>query len=267
MSSDAKDLAREVESSSTVRRVARTGYAANGVVHILIGIIVLIVAFGGDAESSQAGAFKAIASAPLGFVALWILAIALWTLGLWHTIDGLLAHGETTLKKWGQRLSHWGQALVFITIGLISAAVALGARPDGDQTAETASGTLLALPGGLFVLGAIGLGVGIAGVSFIAIGIRRGFRKKMNIPDDKFGHAIVVLGLVGYIAKGVALVIIGGLLIVAAIRVDPETASGLDAAMQRLLGVQFGPALVAIVGAGLVAYGIFCVLRTRYADL
>ena len=73
-----------------VRWTARAGYAANGIVHILIGVIALVVAFGGDGATDQSGALMAIAGAPLGFVALWLIAITLCALGVWQLLEGIL---------------------------------------------------------------------------------------------------------------------------------------------------------------------------------
>ena len=63
-----KRVAREAEQNTPLRALARGGYAANGLVHILIGIIALVVAFGGDGATDQSGALMVIAAAPLGFV-------------------------------------------------------------------------------------------------------------------------------------------------------------------------------------------------------
>ena len=49
--------------------------------------------------------------------------------------------------------------------------------------------------------------------------------------------------------------------------VDPAAAGGLDGAIDALLGVVGGPFLVGFVGAGFVAYGVFCFFRARYAKL
>ncbi|GAA3899371.1 DUF1206 domain-containing protein [Microbacterium invictum] len=265
-----KAAAREAQSSTPVRVLARGGFAANGVVHLVIGIIVLVIAFGGRGESDQAGAFKAIAAAPLGYVALWLLAVLLAALGVWHLIDGLLAdrgRRDSDTKKWGARISSWGQALVFLTLAVIAAAVALGARPDADDSATEASRGVLTLPFGALLLGAVGVGIGVAGIVFGVMGVRRSFRNRVTIPAGGLGTVVTTLGVVGFVAKGVALLIVGVLLIVAAVRVDPEAAGGLDAAIQALLDVTGGPFLVGLVGAGLIAYAVFCFFRARYARL
>ena len=57
------------------------------------------------------------------------------------------------------------------------------------------------------------------------------------------------------------------LLLVAAVKVDPEAAGGLDAAIQTLLGLAFGPWLVGAVGIGFIAYGVFCLFRAKYARI
>ncbi|GAA1986226.1 DUF1206 domain-containing protein [Microbacterium pumilum] len=267
MSADVKHAARKAESSHSFRVVARAGFAANGLVHVLIGVIVLGVTFGGHGETDQAGVFKAVAAVPAGFLALWILAVALLALGIYHALEGILARGGDAAKKWGRRIGEWGQAVVFIALGVIAAAVALGAKPDADQSAEEASRGILSIPGGPFVLGLIGIGIGIGGVSFIAMGFMRSFEKKMAIPSGPAGTGIKGLGVVGFIAKGIALIIIGILLTVAAVKVEPSAAGGLDAAIDALLALTLGPVLVGAVGVGLIAYGVFCFFRAPYARL
>lgn len=267
MKEDVRHAARKAESSRTLQLFARAGYVANGVVHILIGVIVLVVAFGGAGESDQAGAFKTIADAPFGFAVLWILAIALCALAVWHILEGVLARRDTTAAKWGARMSEWGQAAVFLALGALAVSVALGARPDPDEAAQNASRGVLVIPGGVFVLAAVGLGTAIAGVVFIVMGARRSFEKRVTIPSGPVGRTVVVVGVVGFIAKGIALLIVGVLLLVAAVQVDPNAAGGLDAAISALMGLPSGPWLAGLVGAGLCVYGLFCVIRARFARL
>jgi hypothetical protein len=264
---EVEHAAQEAESSRGVHVVARAGYAANGLVHALIGGIFLFVAFGGRAESDQTGALKALAAAPLGFIAVWALAVALLGLGLYHLLDGIVGWGGDTARKWGRRVSEWGQSLVFIALGLVAASVALGARPNADKSAEVASRGLLAIPGGPLVLWLIGAGIGIAGVVFVVMGFRRSFEKRVAVPKGRLGMTIKTLGIMGFVAKGIALVVLAILVVVAAVNVDPHAAGGLDAAIEALLRRPYGPPIVGVVGFGLIAYGAFCFFRARYARL
>ena len=72
-------------------------------------------------------------------------------------------------------------------------------------------------------------------------------------------------GRVGYVAKGVALVVLGALFVLAAVRSDPQEAGGLDQALRTIGEQPFGQVLLVAVGAGFVAFGIFCGVRARYA--
>ena len=267
-----KRVAREVEQNTPLRALARGGYAANGVVHILIGIIAVVVAAGGDGATDQSGALMAIASVPLGFVGLWAIAILLCALGVWQILEGILAPAATddrrdVARMWGLRIGAWGQAAIFIGLGLIAGSVALGARIDTEQAVEYASRGLLSIPGGPIVLTLIGLGIGIAGIAFIVMGARRSFRSKITIPEHGFGRNLAGLGVVGFVAKGIALVIVGVLLVVASLSGDADAAGGLDGALKALLSLALGPWLVGVVGIGFVAYGVFCLFRARYAQL
>ncbi|QLD11054.1 DUF1206 domain-containing protein [Microbacterium oleivorans] len=262
------DAARAVERQPAARALARGGYVANGLVHLLIGALIIGVAFGGDRDADQTGAFRAVAEVPLGFVALWAAAALLAALGVWHLAEGMLASRRRRgVSVWGVRASEWGQAVVFLFFGGLSAAVALGARPQADETARDASRGVLALPGGVFAIVLVGVGVAVAGVVFVVMGARRSFRSKMMIPDTAVGVGVSALGVVGFIAKGVALASLGVVLTVAAVRARAEDAGSLDAAIRALLDLSYGPAIVVTVGAGLVGYGAFTVFRARYARL
>ncbi|WP_040163814.1 DUF1206 domain-containing protein [Microbacterium gorillae] len=268
---EVKQKAAEAQRSSTVRALARGGFVATGAVHVIIGIIALVIAFGGRADGDQNGALAAIAGAPFGFVLLWVIAIALWGLAVYYLLDGLLVFGgggaKGEAKKWGRRVTAWAKAIAYAAVGFTSAKIAMGARSNGDKSAQTASQDVLHLPGGPIVLGLVGVAIAAVGIGFGVIGIRRGFEKTMSIPDGTGRSTVLALGLIGYLAKGIALLIMGILILTAAITSDPDKAGGMDGALHTLMGTPLGPVSVAVVGIGLIAYGLFCMLRARYEDL
>lgn len=260
-----KKTARRLESDPRLRALAKAGYAATGIVHVMLGGIVLGVAFGGDGDADQSGAFRALAASPAGLVALWAVALALFALALWHAVAALAGAGEK--GSWSRRLSEAGQAVAFAALGVIAIVVAVGGRSDGDESVKETSSGVLSIPGGPFILGAVGAGVLVAGIAFGVIGGRRSFRKKLSVPAGAMGALVMTLGVIGYVAKGVSLATVGVLLGVAAIRVDPQEAGGLDGAVRSLLELPAGPLIAIAVGGGLIAYGLFCLFRARYARL
>lgn len=268
MDTDApKRVAREARSVPWFRRLARLGYVSSGIVHALIGMIALIVSFGGDAATDQTGALRAIAALPLGFALLWSIAAGFFALAAWKVIEGVLIRRDHLVQKWGARVGQWGQAAVFAALGAIAGAIALGARLSSERAAEEASRGVLQIPGGTFLLIAVGIGVAVTGISFLSMGVRRSYRTQVSVPDGALGRLVDTLGIVGFIAKGIALVAIGVLLVIAAIRDEARTAGGLDGALGALLDLMLGPLLVALIGVGFIAYGVFCFFRARYARM
>jgi hypothetical protein len=57
------------------------------------------------------------------------------------------------------------------------------------------------------------------------------------------------------------------LFIAAAATTDADQAGGLDSALKALLKLPLGPWVVGVVGAGFIAYGIYSMVRARYARL
>lgn len=267
MPSFARTAARDAEANPAFRVAARAGYAANGILHLLIGALVIAVGFGAREDSDQTGAFRAVAGAPWGAAALWALALGLIALGCWHVLQAFAPRRLSPLRRVGRILAELPQGLVFLTIGVVSASVALGARPRAEKAAEEVSQSVLTWPIGGFVLGTTGLAVAGVGIGFVWMGLRRSFRSKVRIPHGRRGLLLTVLGVGGFLAKGVALVIVGILLVIAAIRVEPDTAGGLDGAVAALVQLPAGPVLAFLVGVGFLAYGVFTVLRAHYARL
>jgi hypothetical protein len=264
----AQQLAADAEESSTVRMLARAGYAVLGILHVIIGAIAISVATGaGSGEADQSGAMKQLAQAPLGLAALWAIAIGLFALGVWQIVQTVRVRVETGTKKWAKRLTEASKGLTYFVLCGTALIFALGGRTSSSHASKSASAALIATPGGVFLIVAISLVViGIA-IGFLVRGITRRFRDDIRVPEPPLGTAVVVLGSTGYIAKGVALAIVGILFGVAALTSDSDKAGGMNGALKILTLLPFGELLLWIVGAGLIAYGLYCFARAPLARL
>ena len=78
------------------------------------------------------------------------------------------------------------------------------------------------------------------------------------------GVAYLVLGKIGYIGKGIAIAIVGGLMLVGALTRDESQSGNLDHALRTLLTYPFGQTLVVVIAAGMLCFGIFCLARARH---
>ena len=79
--------------------------------------------------------------------------------------------------------------------------------------------------------------------------------------------AVTTIGVVGYVAKGFALLLVGLLVIIATVTAHPEESTGLDGSLKALREQPFGVYLLAAVGVGLICYGVFMVVRARLAKM
>jgi hypothetical protein len=75
------------------------------------------------------------------------------------------------------------------------------------------------------------------------------------------------LGVIGYTAKGIGYAIVGALLVAAALTYDPSRSRGLDAALHALAGQPYGHVLLAVIAAGIAAFGVFCIAQARYRKI
>ncbi|WP_448809509.1 DUF1206 domain-containing protein [Agromyces bauzanensis] len=269
MTSDTgKAVARSAQNTRTFRALARVGYVVLGLVHIIIGAIAISVAVGaGGGEADQGGAMEQVSRVPFGTVVLWVIALGLFALGVWQVAEAILERDPDTKKKWGRRAKYVGTAVAYVAIGATALTYALGGQSDSSQSSEQMTAQLLAAPGGIILLVLIGLVVLGVGVAFIVRGIRRSFEKHLALPAGAVGDGVRVLGTVGYVAKGIAIAVVGVLFLVAALTHDPEKAGGLDAALKSLAALPFGQVILWLVGAGLIVYGVYCFARAKYARL
>ncbi|MEI5582754.1 MULTISPECIES: DUF1206 domain-containing protein [unclassified Agromyces] len=267
-STTGKSAASAAQNSRILEILARIGYVVLGIVHIVIGAIAISVAQGGGGEADQGGAMQQVASWPFGLVLLWVIGLGLFALALWQIAEAFLVQESDTKRKWGYRVKYLGTAVAYIAIGVTALVYAVGGSSNSDQSSETFSGQLLATPGGVFLLVLIGLIVLGVGVAFVYRGAKRKFEKHLMLPGSGTTRkGIIAFGTAGYIAKGIAVGIVGVLFVVAAVTADPEAAGGLDAALKSLAALPFGVFILWLVGLGLVLYGVFCFARARYAKM
>lgn len=258
----AEQHAASLERSGTMRALARVGHAANGVVHLAIAGIAISVAAGvGVGSADQSGAMRAIAALPLGVVALWGVAAALIGLAVFSVIEAVAARRA---EGWSEVAKGAGKAVAYASVAATSMTYALGGSSDGNQAPQSLSGQLMQHPAGALLVGAIGVGIAAIGVVFVVRGATGSFLEHVA-PPPSMRSVAKGLGTAGYIAKGLAVGIVGVLFVVAAFTNDPGEAAGLDGALRTLQELPFGPLLLGVVGVGIAAYGVFCIVRAGWA--
>ncbi len=250
---------------------ARIGLVAYGVVHLVIAAIAFQVAWSSSGDNASAGgALQSLAEKPLGGVMMWVSAIGMVALAIWQLAEGVWGHRDADgAKLWWKRARSVGRALVYSTIAFTAAKIAMGSSGSGSGSSEeTVTARLMGVPSGRWLVAAIG----VVAIVIAALQVRRGIRGTFThdlasgATSGASGTGIVRVGTVGYIAKGVALAVVGALFVWAAVTYDPDKAGGLDDALKTLREQPFGPYLLSAVALGLGAFGVYCFAWSRHID-
>jgi hypothetical protein len=263
--STARRAAADVQESTAMHGLARAGFFANGLIHILIGGLAFGIAFGERAEASHEGALEQLAIGPIGGPLLWATVTGLWGLALYHVLTAALIRG-TDKDAWLARSKPAGRALAYLVVGAVAFRFVTGNAPSGSE-AQSVSAGLLSHPGGVFAVGLIGLGLLVGGASFVAIGFRQRFLDDIRAPNDAVRRIARVFGVIGYVAKGIAIATAGVLFLAAAITADPDEAGGLDGALESLRRLPLGNVLLSIIALGFILFGLYCFIRAWYERL
>lgn len=264
-SREAERAASRLERTRPFRILARTGYAVAGLLHVIIGVIAISIGVhAGGRQADQTGALRSVAHAPGGIVLLVAMIVGLLALGIWQVLRSITAEQRDEKQRWISRLSAWGQAIGYLFLGGIAISVAVGGGSSRGGTPLTAR--VLQVPGGVVLIAAVGIGVFAGGVWFVVKGVTRRFLDDLH-PEGPLRGTVEIVGVVGHIAKGVALAVLGVLVVVAAATADPDKAEGLDAAFQAVARLPFGEILVALIGVGFIFYGVYSGFRARFARL
>lgn len=245
-------------------RAARAGYAASGVIHVLVGVTIARIGLGGGGDADQQAALGQVGATPFGAIVLWLTVVAFLALGAWQAADALSSRHERT-----DRAKAAGKAALYLSLAVTAGSVALGSGGEsGDSGAQGLAAGLMSAPAGRILVGAVGLGILGGGVYHVIKGVKKGFLEDLRAtPGGELGRGVEILGVVGYVAKGVALAVVGGLFLTSAATADPAKAQGIDGAVETLLGAPAGPVVVILVGAGFAAYGLYSFARARYAKM
>ncbi|MGY1809046.1 DUF1206 domain-containing protein [Blastococcus sp. SYSU D00669] len=265
-----------VDTSDGLEHLARVGLVAYGVVHLLVAWLALQLAWGGGGGESadQSGALSTLAESPVGKPLLWVIAVGLVALAAWQAMEvlrwrsGWSASGQLRKKALWKSAKALAKAAVYAALAVLAIKFATGNGQSSSQSQQQTTAGVFGWPAGRWLVGIAALVLVGIGVHHVVKGVKKSFLKEIDLVEapPKAVRLVTRLGQAGYPAKGVALAVVGGLLLYAAITFDPSKAQGLDGAMHAILDAPFGAVLLTLVAVGIAAFGAFLLVRARYPE-
>ncbi|MEO9077966.1 MAG: DUF1206 domain-containing protein [Rhodanobacter sp.] len=254
-----------------LRWVARIGIVAEGMIYLLVGGLALVSAFDpAKHPSGSKGALSRLSHLPSGHVMLALLALGLVAYVVWQLVLAVL-DPECRKQRWriqriALRIHHlWSAALHCVLVGIASwQLLGFGHGGDDGETQKYLTAMTLQLPGGRWLIGGIGAGIVVFALVQWILACRPQKNTRMDLTGTPLRVPILVLLVLGYVARGALFGIIGVFLVHAAWQHDPSQATGISGALQSMRHQPYGPWLLGAVATGLIAFGLAQIAKIRY---
>ncbi len=263
---EARNAGNDFVRTRTFEVLSRTGFVARGLLYGIIGILALDLALGqGGKITNQQGALRTVEHQPLGHVLLAAVAIGLGGYSLWRLFRAALGHGPEGVDSGIERLGALGSGIVYGVFCAIAVQLLVGSGGSSGNAKKTTK-DVFAWPAGHWLVGAAGIVmIGVAIYQLIR-GVRRRFLddSKTEQMRPAVKEWFTVLGTVGHVARAIVFGLVGFFLVKAALDYKADEAIGLDGALSKLYERAYGPWLLGLVAAGLIAFAAFSTTEARY---
>ena len=257
---------QRVRSSEFVRRLARLGLVARALFYLLLAYLAAAVAGGWATDDRQAnanGALTTVAQTSLGRVLLIAAAVGFFGFAL-ARLSGAL--GDHRIGRF-RRLTTAAQAAFYLAMAVTTMLFVLGRTSTGSsQQAATTTAAVLQQPWGRLTLAVVGGAVVIVCSWQIRLALQGGFADSLRLRDmsPRTQQAAQVVGRVGIIARALAVLPVGALLVVAAQTDQARQAKDLDQVLVALHESTVGNAVVWTVAAGFTVFALYSLIEVPY---
>jgi len=261
--------------TSSLKPIAQAGLLAKGVVYTLLGVLTFMAAFHINGKSIRStdkeDVFAFIYEQTGGQILLGIIAFGLICYSVWRGIQafGDSEHKGKEVKGLMARARYLFSGLVYgyMAVHVICMLAAIQSSGSGDGKQEVAR-ELMNKPFGQWLVGILAIILVGVGVYQIHYGLSEKYKKHTEKLGGTKGQKILwSAGKIGYTARGIVWLLIAWLFAKAAFYENSSQAGGSSKAFGYLYHMSYGSYLLAVIGVGLMCYGIFNFIRVRYENL
>lgn len=242
--------------------LARGGYAARGVLYLIIGIFALLAALDSTKSKDSHRSLEALLSQPFGYVLVALVVAGLLAFAGWRVLQATRDvdhHG----KKFKGLVIRAGLlaggavngALAFFALGLLIGSLKSPDNSAGGQTKDLLAHLLSWDHSNLLVylVALVPLGVGIA---HIIKGWKASFEKYFDADEDVMRYVRPV-SQIGLIARGVVFIEIALLLTISGSSYQAVNPPGMKEALDALQNLPAGGLILMVMALGLIAFSVY----------
>lgn len=246
--------------SATFVTATRIGFAARGLMYLLVAYFALTVGLSEDG----AEALEHLRSG-WGRILLAVMALGFLSYGAWRLTEAFVDGEGNGSNAKGIVIRIAGAVSGLVHLGLsiyaVKLAAGIGGSKGGGDGPEEKAATALSLPGGEIILAVAAGALVLMGIFQFVRAVRLGFLKHL---DQRIASRswVAWAGRAGYSARGVIFVLIGVFLWRAMQSENAAEAGGMGEALASLPG-----ALYTIVAIGLLLFGLFSLIEARYRHI
>lgn len=254
-----------------IEKFARIGLTAKGIVYVLIGVLAFMASFGINSKSSKdtskAGVFDFIYDQPAGNFLLWGVTVGLVCYVIWRFIQAFNDSEKKgkDAKGFAIRARYLFSGLVYGSLAFQAVNMLLFHKKDSGSSSRQMTQELLSKPMGQWLVGIVAVVFLVVGIYQIWYGFSEKYRSHVNkVVPAKSKPVLLSSGKIGYISRGVVWLLLSYIFLLAALSSDSSEAGETSKAFSMLNDTSYGSYLLALIGLGLICYGIFNFMRARY---
>ena len=244
----------------------RFGLICKGVVYCITGVLATLAAIGfGGSKASKSKIFALIYEQPFGLILISAVAAGLFGYATFRFFQCFrdTEHKGSSAKGLASRAGFGVSGLIYLSLGVYATKLAVTGSAGSGESRQFMVSKILGMSGGEWVIGIIGLIIIGNGVYQIYRGVTGQFMKKIELWKTELRDLVKKAGIIGYIARGIMLLVVGYLLWHAGMTSNPREAKGTDGAF-TFLENKFGSLLMMFIAIGLVGYGVFMFVKARF---
>jgi hypothetical protein len=244
--------------SGTLTTLTRLGFAARGLLYLVIGFVVIRT---GRAEDPS-GALETLADGS-GSVLLYLIIAGFLAYGLWRMSDAAFnierhEQGSTGLRE---RVGAAASGIVHLFLAWQAVKLLQGSGGSGGGGTQEGAQTALQLPGGQLAVALAGLVLLGVGAVQLVKAYKASFLKHLE-PGVASQPWARYTGQGGYAARGLVFLISGGFLFAAGIQEQASEAGGMAEVLTWLTSPWD-----TLVAVGLILFGLYSLIEARFRVL